>query len=176
MVMKKMMLETERLIIRRFTDGDREDFERLIIDKMNSKYAIYDQQFPTDKESLRKVFDFFKQSDEFFSVELKENHRVIGFLSLNYIDNDSRNLGYCLHSDYHNQELGKEMATEIIKYAKEVLQIKKLVSGTAEENIPSVRLLQGLGFKIVKKELSSFANDEKGNPITFVGCLFECIL
>lgn len=172
----KMIRETKRLIIRRFLDSDREDFEQLIIDKMNSEYAVYDHPFPTDKENLGKVFDYFRQSEEFFAIELKANRRLIGFLTLNYVDEGSRNLGYCLHTAYHRQGLGKEMVASIIRYAKEDLKLKKLVSGTAAGNIPSVKLLLGSGFKIIKEETSSFAKDEKGNPIASVGYLFELIL
>ncbi|NLE03535.1 MAG: GNAT family N-acetyltransferase [Crenarchaeota archaeon] len=170
-----MILETENLIIRRFVDSDKDDFEILINDKMNSKYSIYDAQYPTDKENLSKVFAYFKESNEFYAVELKCKHRLIGFISLNYIDEDSRNFGYCLHSNYQQRGFGKEMVNTIITYAKDILKLKKLVSGTAEENIPSIRLLLGSGFKIVKKELTSFTNDANGDPITFIGCLFEYI-
>ena len=53
------------------------------------------------------------------------------------------------------------MVASIIRYAKEDLKLKKLVSGTAAGNIPSVKLLLGSGFKIIKEETSSFAKDEK---------------
>ncbi|HHZ18204.1 MAG TPA: GNAT family N-acetyltransferase [Acholeplasmataceae bacterium] len=171
-----MMLETKRLIIRRFIDTDKDDFIKLIKDKMGSKYSIYDHQYPTDEENISLIFEYYCRSDEFYAVEIKEEQRLIGFISLNHFDEKTRNLGYCLHSDHHRKGLGKEMVSAIIKYARDVLKLKKLVAGTAEENIPSFRLLQGLGFNIVKKELASFTNDEKGDPITFVGCSFEYIL
>jgi RimJ/RimL family protein N-acetyltransferase len=65
------------------------------------------------------------------------------------------------------------MICTIINYAKDVLKLEKLVAGTAEENIPSVKLLHEAGFKVINKELTSFTKDEKGNLITFVGCMFE---
>jgi glutamate mutase epsilon subunit len=65
---KKMIRETKRLIIRRFLDSDREDFEQLIIDKMNSEYAVYDHPFPTDKENLGKVFDYFGSRRSFLRL------------------------------------------------------------------------------------------------------------
>lgn len=171
-----MNLETERLIIRKYVDTDKNDFDKLIIDKMNSPYAIYDAQFPTDANSLIQIFNYFIGSNEVFAVEVKERSKVIGFITLNYVDDKTRNLGYCLHSDYHHQGLGKEMVKAIMNYVKNDLNIEKLVAGTAEENIQSVKLLQGVGFKLIKKELVSFTNDEKGNPIAFIGCSFECIL
>ena len=44
------------------------------------------------------------------------------------------------------------------------------------ENIPSVKLLESMGFIVTKKAQGSFVNDENGNPIIFTGCSFECML
>lgn len=49
-------METNRLIIRKFTDDDFQDFSDLICDKMKSKYSVYDEQFPTDNESIKGMF------------------------------------------------------------------------------------------------------------------------
>lgn len=59
---------------------------------------------------------------------------------------------------------------------KEKLGISKLISGTAEENKATVNLLINSGFSLVGKQQGSFVNDEKGNPINFIGCSFECML
>lgn len=169
-------METSRLIIRKFILDDFQDFAELIRDKMNSKYAVYDGQFPTDNESLTGLLSYFKDSDEFFAVVLKAEHKVIGFVSLNYIDDTTRNLGYCIHTSYQGNGFAKETVVEIKRYAKEELTLDKLISGTAEENEPSVRLLTSAGFTITGKRQESFVNDESGNPIVFTGCSFECIL
>lgn len=56
------------------------------------------------------------------------------------------------------------------------LKLGKLISGTAEDNEPSVYLLTSAGFTITGKQQGSFVNDENGNPIVFMGCSFECKL
>lgn len=169
-------METKNLVIRKFMHDDFQDFFELICNKMNSKYAVYDEQFPTDIDSLKGLLSFFMDSDEFFAIELNAKGKVIGFVSLNYVDEFTRNLGYCIHTEYQGNGYAKEIVIEMKRYAKEELKIEKLISGTAEENIPSVNLLLGSGFIITDRQQGSFTNDENGNPITFRGCFFECVL
>lgn len=169
-------METKRLNIRKFCIEDKRDFEELIRDKMSSEYAIYDEQFPTDGKGLKDLLAYFIDCDEFFAIEIKDIKRLIGFVSLNVIDDATRNLGYCIHTQYQGMGFATEVVIEMKKYAKEKLGLTKLISGTAEENKPSVDLLQRMGFAVVNKQQGSFVNDENGNPIVFVGCSFECIL
>ena len=139
-------METERLYIRRYTKEDFPGFCELIRDKMASPYAKYDHTFPTEDAALMEVLNFFAISDEFWALEEKSEHKIIGFVSLNYVNEASRNLGYCLHTPWHGKGYASEAARRIIRYAREELGLEKLVTGTAEENLPSVRLLERLGF------------------------------
>ena len=168
-------METNRLIVRRFTDDDFQDFSNLICDKMKSKYSVYDEQFPTDNESIRGLLSFFKDSEAFWAIELKSTKKIVGFVSLNYIDEHTRKLGYCIHTEYQGKGYANEVVLEIMQYARKVLNVHKLISGTAMENEPSVKLLLKTGFSIVDKRKGSFVDDEQGNPIIFTGCFFEYI-
>lgn len=169
-------METKRLIIRKFIIEDFDDFIGLIRDKMKSEFSIYDEQFPTDHEHLRRLLSYFAESDEFFAIEKKDIKKVVGYISLNRVSDAVRNLGYCIHTRHQREGIATEAVIEIQEYAKEKLGILKLVSGTAEENIPSVNLLKRTGFQLVGKQQGSFVNDEKGDPICFSGCMFECVL
>lgn len=170
-------MQTANLKIRRFNDADFDDFAELIRDKMASEYAIYDHPFPTDDDALKKILDYFSSTDEFYAVELIEANKVIGYLVLNKCgEKGVRNLGYCINSQYQGKEYGTEAVNEIIRYAKEELKIYKLVTGTAKNNIPSVRLLSAVGFKKVGENIDSFAKDENGNPIEFIGYSYEMLL
>lgn len=168
-----MLLETKRLGIRRFFPGDFEDFKTLIVDKESSPSAIYDEAFPTSEEGLKGVLACFAGSDEFYAVCLKETGRVIGFVTLNNCGADIRNLGYCIRSDFQNQGYGREAAGAAVDYAFERLGAVQLVSGTANENIPSCRLLFRLGFVKIHEGPGSFRADESGDPIEVIGGAYE---
>jgi [ribosomal protein S5]-alanine N-acetyltransferase len=171
-----MMMETERLKLRRFTPDDRDDFSELIRDKMRSPYAAYDEQFPTDDEGIKSTLAYFAGTDEFFAVVWKAERKVIGFIALNRIDEETRNLGYCIHSAYQGRGYAGEAVAAVIGYAKYTLKQRRLVAGTAEANIPSVWLLQSAGFTLTGKGAKSFAADGNGTPIVFTGCTFERLL
>lgn len=169
-------MNTSNLILRKFTKTDFCDFSTLIQDKQTSPYSQYDEQFPTDLAQLQEILDYFIVSDDFFAIELKSNNCVIGFISLNYIDKSTRNLGFCIHSCYQGKGYGTEAVAGTIKYAKEVLHLHRLTSGTAKVNTPSMRLLQHAGFRIVSESEASFVNDEAGKPVIFMACSMEKIL
>ncbi|HEY8421626.1 MAG TPA: GNAT family N-acetyltransferase [Thermoclostridium sp.] len=170
-------MQTKNLTIRKFCTEDFDDFAELIRDKMASEYAIYDYPFPTDDESLKKILDYFTGTDEFYAVELTGTNKVIGFLTLNNCGEEGvRNLGYCLHTLYQGKGYGTEAVSEIIRYAKEELKIKKLITGTAKNNIPSVRLLSKVGFKKIREDIASFAKDESGNTIDCITYSYEMLL
>lgn len=169
-------IHTANLNIRNFVVQDYADFKKLICDKMNSPYAVYDEPFPTDDVSLKNVLDYFTHSDEFFAIEYESRHQVIGFITLNSIDEASKNLGFCIHSDFQRKGYAFEAVTAIKVYAKDTLQLVNLVSGTADLNIPSVKLLEKSGFILKSKSKGSFVNDKDGHPIEFIGGSYECLL
>ena len=151
---------TTNLKIRKFSNADFDDFAELIRDKMASEYAIYDHPFPTDDDTLKKILDYFSSSDEFYAVELTRTNKVIGFLTLNNCEERGvKNLGYCIHTQYQGKGYGTEAVNVIIRYAKEELKIYKLITGTAKNNIPSVRLLSTVGFKKIGENIGSFVKD-----------------
>jgi len=170
-------MQTTNLKIRRFCNADFDDFAELIRDKMASEYAIYDHPFPTDDEALKKILDYFTSTDEFFAVELIRTNKVIGFLTLNNCEEQGvRNLGYCINTQYQGKGYGTEAVKEIIRYAKEEMKIYKLITGTAKNNIPSVRLLSAVGFKKTGENIASFSKDQNGNLIESIGYSYEMLL
>jgi ribosomal-protein-alanine N-acetyltransferase len=172
-----IFMQTLNLLIRRFCNNDFIDFAGLIRDKMSSVYAIYDEQFPTDENTLQGILDYFSSSDEFYAVELKSSKKVIGFLTLNNCQEPrTRNFGYCIHTQHQGRGYGTEAVNEIIRYAKNELKLNKLITGTAQNNIPSVGLLLAVGFKKIGESKGSFVADDKGNPIEFIGNSYELIL
>ena len=170
-------MKTNNLRIRKFCNEDFEDFAELIRDKMASEYAIYDHPFPTDDEMLKNILGYFSSTDEFYAVELLSTNKVIGFVSLNNCEEQGvRNLGYCIHTQYQGKGYGTEAVDEIIRYAKEELKINKLITGTAKDNIPSVRLLSAVGFKKIGENVGIIVKDDNGNPIESIGYSYEMLL
>lgn len=166
------MIETERLLIRRFEVSDENGFIALIRDKMSSQYSDYDEQYPTDEAEIARVFEYFMCSNEFYAIVEKSAKRLIGYVTLNSVDSETRNLGYCLLSNAQGHGFATEAASAMVDYAKKQGS-KRLVAGAALENAPSINVLKRLNFNEVKRGVGSFKNDAKGAPVCFTACEFE---
>lgn len=70
-----MILETERLILRRYTAGDLEDLYEYLSDDEVVRYEPYKAM--TMKETEENL-NWRIETDEMLAVELKDNHKMIG--------------------------------------------------------------------------------------------------
>lgn len=118
------VLETERLILRRFTFDDIEDMYAIYSDKTVNKFLPW---FPFEsREETEKYLseNIMPQYENQFScrycVELKETGKVIGYVSLGCIDLKNRggDLGYGLMKEYWNRGIITEASKEILKWLK----------------------------------------------------------
>lgn len=85
---------------------------------------------------------------------------------------DSYEIGYCFHSKYHGKGYAKESISAVLPFLKSI-GVSRVTAGTAINNIPSIRLLNSLGFKQIGTEKVSFYKDSNGNDIFFDGGVFE---
>jgi len=166
------MLETERLIIRNFQNSDWHALYELIVRYQTSELALYDQQWPTAPEEIRKIAEWFAGGDNFLAVCLKDTSQLIGFVSLNPEEGDGQwqfSTGYVFNPDFHGQGYASEACRAVLCRAFDQLQACRVVAGTAAVNQASCQLLERLGFKKVGEETVSFRTAEDGRPIEFLG-------
>ena len=169
-----MEIKTERLLIRKVVADDWLSIKRIWDDFRKSKYAKYDVPHKSDADEIKSQVSKWEVANKeekhlFFAVCLE--NEVIGYIDFHDIGNGYES-GYCFHSDYHGKGYVKESYQALIKLFSN-RGIKRLTAGTALKNIPSVRLLNSLGFKQIGTEKVSFYQDEKGNDIYFDGGIFE---
>ena len=143
-------IETNRLIIRNFTNEDGPALCKMIVQYQQSPYAKYDHPWPTDPEEIRKVAQWFADGDHYLAACLKATRVFIGFVCLNPEEHDGEpalNIGFIFDADYHGQGYASEACRAALARAFDVLGAARVVTGTAEANLPSVRLLERLGLK-----------------------------
>lgn len=170
-----MIIETERLLIRNFRPEDAEALREVIVEKEASEYAVYDHEWPTSLGAIRGIVEWFAQEDEFLAVCLKDSGDLIGFLALNPGDDERAqeyNLGYCLHPAHQGKGYATEGSRALLAHAFTRLRARRVVSGTAAANTPSVRLLERLGFRVVGESEGHFRDTPAGESITFPGLDF----
>jgi len=165
-------IRTNRLMIRNFSLDDWKDLQEIVIDKEGSEYAVYDHQFPTSDEEVKSIIEWFSKSDNFLAVYELAVNKVIGYVSLNGENNKEMDLGYCFNSKFQGKGYATEACTAVIDYAFCELSTESIISGTANLNTPSCRLLKKLGFSKTGESVSSLRKTPEGDPIEFVGSSF----
>ena len=145
------MLETDRLLLRRWKASDREPFAELNADPRVMEF------FPgcLSREESDLLIDRIEANFEnygfgLFAAELKAASNLIGFIGLHVATFQAHftpcvEIGWRIAAPYWNQGLATEGAREVIRFAFERLRLDGLVSFTVPENIASRRVMEKLG-------------------------------
>lgn len=169
-----MKISTERLTIRRIVSGDWEAVKKIWDDQNSSEFARFDKPKDTDPDAVRlriEKWASFENSAEhmFFAVCL--DGKVIGYVAFN-VRESGYEIGYAFLADFQGKGYAKESIAALIGAIKKEVPTAKITAGTALENVPSVKLLQALGFRQAGTERVSFYTDAAGQPIYFDGGVF----
>ena len=161
-----MLLETDRLILRKVKEEDVEDlFNNWGSDPVTTKYLTFKTQ--TTKEETLKFITYWKQKYEKgelqWVIEYKENHQVIGVISgIKTYKYNCIELGYSLSSKYFNNGIMTEAIKKVINYLLNNLEYNVVEVIIPSKNIASIKVAQKVG---MKKEacLRDRYKDKEGN-------------
>lgn len=165
-----MIIKTERLIIRKVEADDWIHMKNIWEDFNKSAYAQYDTPHSTKDDDVRiriARWADFKDSTEHIFFAICLSSKVIGYVAFNKREN-SHEIGYCFHSDYHGLGYAKESLLALFDYLH-TIGITKFTAGTALKNTPSVSLLQSLKFDLISTEKITFYKNSDGEDIFFEG-------
>ena len=145
----KLILETERLVLREMEDSDFDALKRVISDPETMKYYYK----PYDDNGVRRWLNWCKSSYEkygfgLWAVVLKETGEMIGDcgVSMQFIDDDWRpEIGYHLDKKYHRQGIGKEMTNSVKDYFFNHFDFDEVYSYMTKDNIPSYKTAEANG-------------------------------
>lgn len=166
------MLETERLILRPFKDGDEKDlYEYLSTIRIN---CFKSMQISSLHQAYDEVIKRKKDHDYYFAIVLKDTGKVIGEIfahpeSTNH-DNevlDTYSPCWMLNRDYQGKGYAYEAAKTFFDYLFNQKNARRLYAYTEDYNLSSQKLCEKLGMRRegLFIEFVSFVNDEQGNPI-----------
>jgi len=147
--MIRTSLETQRLRLRLFTPDDVKIMFTLSTDPDVIKYAdtpAKDMAEARQRLEEGPLFDYKKYGYGRFAVELKETGEVIGFCGIKYLPEiDLPEVGYRYLKEYWGRGIGTEAARVCVEFARDDLEIKKLIALIIPENIASIRVAEKLG-------------------------------
>lgn len=153
------ILETERLIIRPWHDGDVNDlYEYAKVDGVGQMAGWRPHK---DLEASQSVLFYYIINRSVYALELKENNKVIGSIAveemyMDYLDDSfaglkGRELSYVLNKDYWGQGLMPEAVNKVIDYIFNELEYDFLLCGHFVSNTQSRRVIEKSGFEFYKE-------------------------
>lgn len=158
-----MRIETENLILRNFQLKDEEDLCEYMLQRIDAEFERYED---FTREKGKNEIEFRSTSDEFYAIELKENHKVIGNIYLGNRDFNSRELGYVLNEKYQRMGYGSEASKAAISYMFDH-GTHRIFAECCPQNIASWKTMEKIGMKreahFIKN--AAFRKDNNGNPI-----------
>jgi RimJ/RimL family protein N-acetyltransferase len=145
------VIETERLLLRRWRASDREPFAALNADPRVRRF------FPSllsrgESDSLVDWIEahFDRHGFGLFAAELRQEPGFIGFIGLSIPNFDAPftpcvEIGWRLGARYWNQGLATEGAKAALAYGFDSLQLDEIVSFTTLTNFASRRVMEKIG-------------------------------
>lgn len=158
-----MRMETERLILRRFEDGDIDALYAYLSDQEVVKWEPYE---PIGREQTKAILQERMATDEMIAMELKENHTVIGNVYLGDRPFQAKELGYLLNRAYWGRGYAAEACAAVLERAF-LEGTHRVYAECDPQNIRSWRLLERLGFRREAhlRQNVYFRVDGNGNPV-----------
>ena len=146
-----MILETKRLIIEHFTCADIHMWASIEADPLVRKFV--DGKCLSREEAghyVKMSMDSYAVNGfGRFAVRAKTSKRLIGMCGFLRQDEEI-DFGYRYSAETWGKGIGYEAANKVLNYGLEHLKLKKICAGVAIENIPSIKILEKLGFEFEK--------------------------
>ena len=161
------MIETERLLIRRFVPSDAADlFEYL---SLPETYRFE----PGDPITMDEAVDLAAERTEaenFLAVVVKASSKMIGHLYFEQRQPPEFRtwvIGYIFNPSYQRMGYASEATAALVEYAFDHLNPHRLMARCDQKNPASWKLLEKIGFtrEGAFKQVAFFRMDEGGNPI-----------
>jgi RimJ/RimL family protein N-acetyltransferase len=146
-----MILTTDRLVLRRWRDGDRAAFARLCADPRVMEFFPALLSRAESEEAVSRIEQHFERHNfGLCATELRADGSFIGFIGIWVPEFEAAftpcvEIGWRLAADYWGRGLATEGARAITAYAFEILKLPELVSFTTPANARSRRVMEKLG-------------------------------
>tara|TARA_R110002126_G_scaffold112105_1_gene250149 strand:+ start:11254 stop:11751 length:498 start_codon:yes stop_codon:yes gene_type:complete len=152
-----MIFETQRLIVRKLILSDLNAFHEMQSNPKVMQFADGEVKSLTahQKEIKALITKYSLPNNDFwiYAIVRKSDNQFIGTLAL-VKDHKDDEIGYRFLEKYWGKGYGFEICEASISYCK-TIGIKKLVGYVVDENVASVKILDKLNFKVIKKFISN---------------------
>ena len=148
---KDIFIETDRLILRKYRLEDADDGVEGLNNLNVSKWLAKVPYQYTKEDAIKYINKSIDNNLYNFAIVLKSENKVIGATQLSNIDLEngvSSGGGIWINEKYQGQGYGSEAFGARIKYAFEVLGLRRLENGFFDGNKSSWEMQKKFGYKI----------------------------
>ncbi len=159
-------IETDRLILRRFTLEDAEDMYRnWACDPEVTKYLTWPchESVDSTRMLLTDWVAHYEEGDYFnWAIELKENGQVIGNISVVQLTEqiDAAEIGYCMSPSYWGRGIMPEALKAVTDYLFEEAGLNRIAARHDVNNPKSGRVMDKAGMKVEGTLRASARNNQ----------------
>lgn len=172
------MIETERLIIRRFRDEDARQLYENHLDEAVRKW--FPNECYADLEEARGAIRFYADCVDnghlpfVLGAELKETGELIGDTGISEVEGkpDEAEIGYCIGSKYRGRGYATELLDAICGFVVARFGIRAICGRVVHGNEASAHVLEKSGFRFAEEEFGA-EDDPYGNGMLVYKKEFE---
>lgn len=154
-------LETERLILKRYSENDRDAFIKLFTDEAVMKYVGDGVMTRAQAEAFwEKLFAvLYPQNYNIWAVFTKENSNYIGHAGIYQrpTKKEDWEFVYFLNPEFWGKGYATEIAQRVIEFGFEKLNLPEVFATVDDDHANSIRVLKKAGMKFERYEF-----DEEG--------------
>ena len=168
-----MIIETERLLLRPFQEGDAEDVYEYLAEPAVNCFAC--MKLSSLEEAKAAVKERSADAEYYFAIVLTENDKVIGEIFAHPESyspeeeavRDTFSPCWMLNKEYYGKGYAYEAAHAILDYLFREKGARRIYAYTEDYNVSCQKLCEKLGMRRegLFQEFVSFVNDAEGNPI-----------
>ena len=173
--MKHFELETDRLLLRHFRQGDGDAVAALLTD---AEVCYFEPFEVMTREDAIAEAERYARSKGIYAILLKETGQLIGKLYLK--DQQffgAYELGYTLRRDCWGNGYMVEAARALMHYAFTTKGVRRIIAETDVQNVRSCRVLEKLGMRRegVFLQSAAFRTSETGEPVWSDYCSYAIL-
>ena len=151
----EIILETQRLILRKFELSDAQFFYDLNSDPLVIKYTG-DEAFKTIEESEERIQYVQNQYKENgygrFTVIEKDTMNPLGWCGLKYHPEENEtDLGYRFMQKYWDKGYATESSKACMDYGFNTLKLDRIIGNAMNDNISSINVLKKMGMTYLRE-------------------------
>lgn len=151
---KITILDTERLLLRKFVPDDAKILASIIETITNEQYKHLSLLEYAEGFIEHKIIPSYEKNGfGLWALEDKNTGKLIGYCGLHKVDVSGKEkieLAYRIARDFRGQGLATEAAIAVRDYGLNVLKIPEIVSCIAHDNSASIRVAEKVGMKYLK--------------------------